>query len=74
MEALLRSAALGDIVSVMMRAPRHKTLSLASLRVNVLPAVLHNQYLIARIRPRALANPSRPGSPVGQRSDEVDRV
>lgn len=50
MEALLRSAALGDIVSVLMRAPRHKTLSLASLRINVLPALLHNQYLIARVR------------------------
>ena len=52
MEALLRSAALGDIVSVMMRAPRHKGLPLAALRVNVLPAVLHNQYLIARVRPQ----------------------
>ena len=50
MEALLRSAALGDIVSVMMRAPRHKGLPLAALGVNVLPAVLHNQYLIARVR------------------------
>lgn len=50
MEALLRSAAFGDIVSVLMRAPRHKALSLAALGINVLPAVLHNQYLIARVR------------------------
>jgi cytolysin-activating lysine-acyltransferase len=50
MESLVRSAALGDIVSVLMRAPRHKALSLATLRVNVLPALLHNQYIIARVR------------------------
>ena len=50
MDALVRSAAFGDIVSILMRAPRHRAQSLAALRVSVLPAVLHNQYLIARVR------------------------
>ena len=74
MEALLRSAALGDIVSVLMRAPRHKGLSLASLRVNVLPAVLHNQYLIARIRQEGSGESVAAGLALwASVSDEVDQ-
>jgi cytolysin-activating lysine-acyltransferase len=49
-EMLSRSAALGDIVSILMRSPKHKALPLDSLRRSVLPAIMHNQFRIARIR------------------------
>ncbi|WP_088348185.1 MULTISPECIES: toxin-activating lysine-acyltransferase [Rhodomicrobium] len=50
MQALIRSAAFGDMVTILMRAPKHKALSLDALRVFVLPALLHDQYMIARAR------------------------
>jgi cytolysin-activating lysine-acyltransferase len=50
MEALIRSAAFGEIVSILMRAPKQRTLPLAALRGQVLPAVMHNQYFIGRVR------------------------
>jgi hemolysin-activating ACP:hemolysin acyltransferase len=49
MQALLRSAAIGDVVSILMRAPKHKALSLEALCTNVLPAVRLDQHLVARI-------------------------
>lgn len=49
MEALYRSAALGEAVSVLIRAPKHKAMPLEGLRLQVLPAIMHNQYLIARV-------------------------
>lgn len=60
MGALLRSAAFGDMVSVLMRAPKYRLLSLGALRTSILPAVTHNQYLIARVRQGEAAG-SRPG-------------
>jgi cytolysin-activating lysine-acyltransferase len=75
MESLIRSAALGEIVTILMRAPKHKNLSLSVLRSQVLPAVMNNQYFIGRVR--------KPGSessavPAGLAmwasvSDEVDK-
>lgn len=50
LDRLYRAAALGDIVSILMRAPKHKAMSLDALRVHVLPAIIHNQYRIARLR------------------------
>jgi cytolysin-activating lysine-acyltransferase len=75
MESLIRSAALGEIVTILMRAPKHKHLSLSALRSQILPAVRNNQYFIGRVR--------KPGSessavPAGLAmwasvSDEVDQ-
>jgi cytolysin-activating lysine-acyltransferase len=45
-----RSAVLGDIVTILMRAPRHKGLPLDALRHSVMPAIMHNQFRIARVR------------------------
>jgi len=45
-----RSAVLGDIVSILMRAPKHRTMPLESLGHFVLPAIMHDQFRIARIR------------------------
>jgi cytolysin-activating lysine-acyltransferase len=50
MAALFRSAAFGDVVSVLMRAPKHKTMSLDGLRTFVLPAIVNNQFLLAQLR------------------------
>lgn len=73
MGALLRSAAFGDIVSVLMRAPKYRTLSLDALRTNILPAVTHNQYLVARVRQKAGAGTFPGGVAVWACvSDEVD--
>jgi hemolysin-activating ACP:hemolysin acyltransferase len=74
MQALIRSAAFGEIVGILMLAPRHKRLTLEALRLFVLPAILNNQYMIARV--------NRPGAggavPSGLAlwasvSDEVDQ-
>ncbi len=48
MSALLRSAAFGDVVRILMRAPKHRHISLKSLEALVLPALANNQFLIAR--------------------------
>jgi cytolysin-activating lysine-acyltransferase len=48
--ALSRSAALVDMVSILLRAPKHRKMPLDSLRHAVLPATLHNQYRMARVR------------------------
>lgn len=75
MESLIRSAALGEIVSILMRAPKHKNLSLSALRGQILPAVMNNQYFIGRVR-----RPGSEGAAVAAGlamwasvSDEVDR-
>ncbi len=74
MQALIRSAAFGEIVGILMLAPRHKRLTLEALRLFVLPAILNNQYMVVRV--------NRPGAggavPAGLAlwasvSDEVDQ-
>lgn len=50
LDRLYRAAALGDIVSILMRAPKHRAMTLDALRVHVLPAIMHNQFRIARMR------------------------
>lgn len=73
-EALLRSAAFGDIVGILMRAPKHKNLRLETLGVFVLPALVHNQYLIARIRQEANGGPAAAGLALWACvSDEIDQ-
>jgi cytolysin-activating lysine-acyltransferase len=49
MEAIYQSAALGEAVSIMMRAPKYKLMPLEGLRLQVVPAIMHEQYLIARV-------------------------
>jgi cytolysin-activating lysine-acyltransferase len=74
METLFRSAAFGDIVSILMRAPRHKKLSLDALRVFILPAVLNSQYMVARFRQQADAGAVPAGVAIwASVSDEVDK-
>jgi hemolysin-activating ACP:hemolysin acyltransferase len=73
MQALLRSAAIGDVVSVLMRAPKHKTLSLELLRTNVLPAVRLRQYLVAQVRQPGDGGPVPAGLALWATvSDELD--
>jgi cytolysin-activating lysine-acyltransferase len=52
MEAVYQSAALGEAVSILMRAPKYKAMPLESLRLQVVPAITHEQYLIARVNAR----------------------
>lgn len=75
METLIRSAAFGEIVGILMRAPKHKNLSLRALRGQILPAVMNDQYFIGRVR-----RPGAEGSAVAAGlaiwasvSDEVDK-
>jgi cytolysin-activating lysine-acyltransferase len=49
-DTLFRSAAFGEAVSILMRAPKHRNLPLSALSHHVLPAIVHNQFRIARIR------------------------
>ena len=49
-DALFRSAAFGEAVSILMRAPKHRTLPLSALSHHVLPAIVHNQFRIGRVR------------------------
>jgi hemolysin-activating ACP:hemolysin acyltransferase len=73
MGALLRSAAFGDIVSVLMRAPKYRTMSLEALRTAIMPALMHNQYLVARVRQKGGAGSYPGGLAVwASVSDEVD--
>jgi cytolysin-activating lysine-acyltransferase len=60
-QALHRMAALGEAVTVMMRAPKHKAMPLEGLRVQVLPAIVHDQYLIARVNPQEGRQPVAAG-------------
>ncbi|MEJ2117705.1 MAG: toxin-activating lysine-acyltransferase [Alphaproteobacteria bacterium] len=53
LKAAYRSAAFGEIVSVLMRSPRHKRLPLEALRVFVIPAIATHQYMIAKLKPQA---------------------
>jgi cytolysin-activating lysine-acyltransferase len=74
MEALIRSAAFGEIVSILMRAPRYRNLSLGALRAQVLPAVANNQYFIGRVRRQGGDGAVAAGLAIwASVSDEVDR-
>lgn len=74
MAALFRSAAFGDVISVLMCAPKHRKLSLDALRTFLLPAIANNQFLIAKLRQQ-----DKPGAVAAgvalwaSVSDEVDR-
>ena len=71
---LFRSAAFGDVVSVLMRAPKHKKLSLEALRTFLLPAMANNQFLIAKLRPQEQAGAVAAGVALwASVSDEVDQ-
>lgn len=76
LKAAYRSAAFGDIVSILMRSPAHKRLPLETLRIFVVPAIANRQFLIAKIKPKA--NPEADSIPAGLAmwasvSDEVDQ-
>jgi cytolysin-activating lysine-acyltransferase len=72
--ALSRSAALGDMVSILLRAPKHRKMPLDSLRHAVLPAILLNQYRIARVLRPGSATAAPAGLAIwASVSDAVDR-
>ena len=73
MRALVRSAAFGDVVTILMRAPKHKSMSLDALRVFVLPAIAHNQYLIARVRREKSGSLAAGVALWASVSDEIDK-
>lgn len=74
LQSMMRSAAFGDMVTILMRAPKHKTLALDALRILLLPAVAHNQYLIARARPKGGTGTIAAGLALwASVSDEVDK-
>lgn len=71
-----RAAAFGEIVSLLMRSPRHNAFKLKNLESIVVPALLTRQYSVAKAKPKD--DPHAPAIPVGlaiwaQVSDEVDR-
>jgi hemolysin-activating ACP:hemolysin acyltransferase len=72
-DALFRSAAFGEAVSILMRAPKHRTLPLSALGHHVLPAIVHNQFRIARIRRSGNTQAAPAGFAMwGNVSDAVD--
>jgi cytolysin-activating lysine-acyltransferase len=48
---------LGQIISVFMRSPRHKTYSLADLEWRVLPGILSGQYRVVQAQQSGVATP-----------------
>ncbi len=74
MESLLMTAAFGEIVGILMRAPKYKLMKLDALRFSVLPAITHNQYLIARARQSETSAPVAGGVAMwASVSDAVDQ-
>lgn len=76
LKAAYRSAAFGDIVSILMRSPRHKQMPLETLRVFVVPAIANQQFLLAKVKPQN--NPNADSAPAGvalwaRVSEAVDR-
>lgn len=74
-EATLRAAAFGEIMSLLLRSPRHRRVTLETLARQMVPAYLTDQYLLARAKPK---NGDAPAAPIGVAfwasvSDEVDR-
>lgn len=74
-DATLKAAAFGEIMSVLLQSPRHRHVTLAVLAKQMLPAFLTNQFVLARAKPD---NSDAPPTPVGtvfwaSVSDDVDR-
>ena len=70
-----RAAALGEIMSVFLQSPAHKSVTLGALSGMVLPAVLTKQFMLARTKSK---QGDQPPTPVGvalwaRVSDEVDQ-
>jgi len=55
MATLQRSAALGQIIAVLMRSPQHKFLTLADLEWLVFPPLVTGQFAIAEVRAKDAA-------------------
>lgn len=74
-EALLRAAAFGEIMSLLLQSPRHRRVTLETLVRQMVPAYLTDQYLLARAKPKDAEAPETPVGVVfwASVSDEVDK-
>lgn len=74
LNATMKAAAFGEIMSVLLQSPRHAEVTLGALARQLVPAFLADQYILARGKP---AHPAAPPAPVGfviwaSVSEEVD--
>jgi cytolysin-activating lysine-acyltransferase len=71
-----RAAAFGEIISLLMRSPRHKNLRLSDLEQFVVPAIVTRQYNLGKVKSKD--NPNAAAIPAGvafwaRVSDDVDK-
>lgn len=62
LRATLRAANFGEFMSILLQSERHRNVTLGTLARQVVPAILSDQYVLARAVPKAEGGP---GTPVG---------
>ncbi|WP_421854329.1 toxin-activating lysine-acyltransferase [Oricola sp.] len=74
---VIRTAAFGEILSVLMQSPRYRGVTLGSLAQILVPPLLTRQFVVARLRPEEGKDDTQ-GAPVASAfwarvSDEIDK-
>lgn len=62
LRTMVNAATFGDFMSVLIQSPRHQGVTLGTLSQRMVPAFLHEQYVLAKAKPD---NTNGPSTPVG---------